>query len=108
MKPWHPDGSMTVQSGQPLEQAPLRASRRKLGEQLVGKLHDDFTEHGKAAIQAVRQESPEAYLKIIAGLLPKEIDADVNVRTSPYDYTDAELFAIAFPGKLIDMSPSGS
>jgi hypothetical protein len=36
-------------------------------------LADDFEEHGVGVIERLRVEKPEAYAKIIASLLPKQI-----------------------------------
>jgi len=50
-----------------------KGSRNKLSEDFVAKLYDDFTAHGEAAIKKCREDSPETYVKVIAGLLPKEM-----------------------------------
>ncbi len=66
-------------------------ARAKLGEAFVAELLADFQKHGKEAIERVRQEKPDQYLKVIASLLPK----DVNLSTAPSDedLTDDELLA---------------
>lgn len=65
-----------------------KGARSKLGEAFIEALHDDFNEHGIAAIQLVRAEKPDQYLKVIASLLPK----DVNLNFNPSDdMTDDEL-----------------
>jgi hypothetical protein len=63
-----------------------KGSRNKLGEEFIQKLYADFQEHGEAAIVQVRQERPDAYLKVIAGLLPKELKI-----TNESDLTDDQL-----------------
>lgn len=63
-----------------------KGSRNKLGEAFVTALHDDFQEHGVAAIVAVRSERPHEYLKVIASLLPKELKV-----TTESDLTDEQL-----------------
>jgi hypothetical protein len=55
-----------------------KGARNKLGEAFVQALHDDFDEHGIAAIQIVRAEKPDQYLKVIASLLPKDVNLNVN------------------------------
>jgi hypothetical protein len=66
-------------------------ARAKLGEAFVAELLADFQKHGKEAIERVRQEKPDQYLKVIASLLPK----DINLSTVPSDedLTDDELLA---------------
>lgn len=49
-----------------------KGSRNKLGEAFVQALHDDFEKHGVETIEKVRIEKPDAYVKVIASLLPKE------------------------------------
>lgn len=53
-------------------------SRNKLGEEFVAALQADFAEHGKAAIIAVRTDKPDQYLKVIASILPKDVNITVN------------------------------
>lgn len=63
-----------------------KGSRNKLGEAFIAALHDDFNEHGVAAIQKVRVDRPHEYLKVIASLLPKELKV-----TTESDLTDEQL-----------------
>lgn len=66
-----------------------KGARNKLGEAFIAALHDDFIEHGVAAIQKARLESPIQYVKVIAALLPSEHRISFNEQ---YDgMTDAEL-----------------
>lgn len=55
-----------------------KGARNKLGEAFIEALHDDFNEHGIAAIQVVRAEKPDQYLKVIASLLPKDVNLNIN------------------------------
>lgn len=67
-----------------------KGARNKLSEAFIEALHDDFVEHGKETIARVREERPQDYLKVIASLLPK----DVNLAVNPYDgMSDQELQA---------------
>ena len=63
-----------------------KGSRNKLGEAFILALHDDFHEHGKAAIEKVRAEKPDAYLKVIASILPAQLQVNVT-----HDLSDSEL-----------------
>ena len=51
-------------------------------QRLTAKLFDtlcaDFDVHGADAIRSCREEQPQGYLRLIAGLLPKEIDLNDN------------------------------
>ena len=58
-----------------------KGSRNKLGEQFLEALAQDFAEHGQQAIVDCREEKPTEYVKVVAGLLPKEL----LVRKDPVD-----------------------
>ncbi len=65
-----------------------KGARTKLGEQFLSALQEDFQEHGVAAIQTVRKDRPQDYLKVIASLMPKDLNLNVN---NLDDATDDEL-----------------
>lgn len=67
-----------------------KGSRHKLGEAFLSAMHDDFVEHGVSAIETVRTKRPDQYLKVIASMLPKELNLNVNDAES---MTDDELIA---------------
>jgi hypothetical protein len=74
------------QSGNPAGRP--KGSRNKLSEDFVAALYDDFREHGSAAIAACRAEKPDVYLRVIAGILPKDVHLKVQ---SLDDLTDDQL-----------------
>lgn len=74
------------QSGNPKGRP--KGSRNKLGEAFVDALQEDFAKHGVKAIETVRTDKPEHYLKVIASILPKELNVNVNETDA---LTDDEL-----------------
>ena len=65
-----------------------KGARNRLGEQFLEALAQDFAEHGQRAIVACREERPTDYIKVVAGLLPKEL----LLRKDPVDeMSDAEI-----------------
>ena len=71
-----------------------KGSRNKLGEAFTDALYADFQTHGIEAITKVRDNDPSTYVRVIAGLLPKE----VKIEQQPLgDMSDDEL------GRLIDL-----
>ena len=64
------------QSGNPAGRP--KGSRNKLGEAFIQAMHADFVEHGAAVIETVRREKPDQYLKVVASILPKELNVNVT------------------------------
>jgi len=72
------------QSGNPAGRP--RGARNRLAGELLEALADDFSQHGIEAIEKVRTIDPTAYLRIVTGLLPKEVVVaalNVNVTDKP-------------------------
>ena len=55
-----------------------KGSRNRLSWTFLSALADDFAEHGEGAIRICRVEKPHEYLKIVAGLMPKEFEFTNN------------------------------
>tara|TARA_R110002020_G_scaffold71096_6_gene184048 strand:- start:176 stop:574 length:399 start_codon:yes stop_codon:yes gene_type:complete len=65
-----------------------KGSRNKLGEAFVADMLADWEKHGAKTIQKVREERPADYVKVVASILPK----DVNVNVRPLEeLTDDQL-----------------
>lgn len=79
------------QSGNPAGRP--KGVRNKLGEAFVKALHEDFDKHGIAAVERVRAEKPDQYLKVIASLMPKEIDVGDNFASALKESRDAAVAA---------------
>src|SRR5262245_64134498 len=63
--------------------------RNYLTEIALQALGDDFAVHGTAVIEQVRKQEPATYLKIVASLLPRQLQVE---RSSPLgELTDDEL-----------------
>lgn len=60
------------QSGNP--RGRQKGSRNKLGEAFIDAIYEDFQAHGAGVIGKVRDEKPDQYLKVIASILPKELE----------------------------------
>ena len=55
-----------------------KGARNKLSEAFIEALHDDFMKHGASVICRVREEKPDQYLKVIASILPRDVNLTVN------------------------------
>ncbi|WP_042777811.1 hypothetical protein [Sinorhizobium fredii] len=65
-----------------------KGSRNKLGEAFLEAMHADFEEHGTEVIARVRADKPDQYLKVIASILPKDLNVNIN---NMDDLTDDQL-----------------
>lgn len=79
------------QSGNPTGRP--KGVRNKLGEAFIKALNEDFEKHGVSAVERVRDEKPDQYLKVIASLLPKEIDVGENFASALKESRDAAVLA---------------
>ena len=71
VRPWKP-GESGNPAGRP------KGSRNKLSEEFVAEVYADWCEHGAAAIQTVRETRPDVYVKVVASLLPRQVQAEVT------------------------------
>lgn len=55
-----------------------KGARTKLGEMFLEALRDDFEANGVVAIVKVREDRPQDYLRVIASLMPKDLNLNVN------------------------------
>ena len=82
------------QSGNPAGRP--KGARNKVSEGLLEALAKHFEANGDAAIETVFKERPHDYLKIIASLVPKQMEIeDKRPPRRAEDLSDDELAAIA-------------
>ena len=74
------------QSGNPKGRP--KGSRNRLSESVVADILADWEEHGAAAIREVRETKPSDYLKVVASILPKQAEINVNKYD---DWTDDQI-----------------
>lgn len=51
-----------------------KGARAKLGEEFLKTMLTDYEKHGASVVADVREKSPETYLKVVASILPREIE----------------------------------
>lgn len=62
------------QPGQPKQGGRARGVKNRLSYAFMTALVEDFEQHGADAIKICRVERPNEYLRVIAHLMPKELD----------------------------------
>jgi hypothetical protein len=68
--PWKPG-----QSGNPKGRP--QGSRNKLSEDFLADLHESWLALGKAALVTVAWTDPVAYVRLVASLIPRELEATI-------------------------------
>ena len=58
-----------------------KGARNKIGEAFLSDMLADWEQHGPNVIETVRMEKPDQYLKVVASILPQQL----NVRVSEFD-----------------------
>ena len=92
------------QSGNPKGRP--KGARSRVSESLLEGLAQHFETKGKNAIDVVFKERPHDYLKIIASLVPKQMEIDdLRPKLKAEDLTDDQLAEIALGG--IHLPPLG-
>lgn len=81
MKPKRRQGGKgkPIQPGQVLNpHGRAKGSRQKLSEGFITVLAADFDKHGEEAVRKMRTEKPEAYVRVVADLVPKDFNLNHN------------------------------
>ena len=55
-----------------------KGARSKLGEAFIEDMLAEWETNGPAAIRVVRETKPDAYLKVVAMILPKDLNVNIN------------------------------
>jgi Family of unknown function (DUF5681) len=75
--PWRPG-----QSGNPAGRRP--GSRNKLSEDFLLRLHATWLEHGDRALAAMAVNDPSNFVRVVASLMPRQIDLSVGVDAAQF------------------------
>ena len=53
-------------------------ARQELGDAFIRVLRSDWEEHGAATVIEMREKDPVAYVKVVAAMLPEQVEHDVG------------------------------
>jgi hypothetical protein len=70
-------------------------SRNRLGEQFITDLYQEWSNSGAEALKKMATEEPGAFVKVVASILPRELDATLTVEHVEL-FAQARNFAEAF------------
>src|SRR5262249_25018926 len=76
------------EKGRPKTGGRARGAKNRLSHAFLTTLAEDFEQHGVEALKIARVEKPVEYIRIVAGLMPKELEI-MGSRLS--DLSDEEL-----------------
>ena len=93
------------QPGQPKTGGRARGVKNRLSHAFLTALAEDFEQHGIEAIKICRVERPNEYLRVIAHLMPKELEVTVGPLQEISDVELEKLIEHA-KGRLIDITPT--
>lgn len=69
-----------------------KGTKNKITKAYLKRLTDDFMEHGESVLERIRKESPDVYMRLVAQLVPKDMDVkhsgDITVQVVKYSEDD--------------------
>jgi hypothetical protein len=89
------------QSGNPAGRP--RNARNKISTAFLEALAADFEEHGAAAIKIMRMEKPADYVRVIASLMPRELEITSTQLTEVSD-DELDVFIAYARERLLERS----
>jgi hypothetical protein len=93
------------QPGQPKTGGRAKGVKNRLSHAFLTALAEDFEQHGEEAIRICRVERPNEYLRVIAHLMPKELEVTVGPLQEVSDQELEKLIEHART-RIIDITPS--
>jgi hypothetical protein len=86
-----------------------QGSRNKLSEKFLNDLHKEWRRSGAKALQRTAQDDPVAFSKLVAHLLPRQLDQTMSMNVSLFaeieDFNEKYRFALAHIGAEIEHKP---
>ncbi len=70
---------MKFQKGNKLGAGRPRGSRDKITQAFLNDLEAHWRKNGKSALDEALKKAPESYVKVVASLLPKDVNLNTNV-----------------------------
>src|SRR5262249_51401152 len=71
-------------------------SRNKLASDFISDLHDEWQVSGQDALKRMVRDDPTAFVKTVAALMPKELDATISLTEDLHLFREVRDFAQAY------------
>jgi hypothetical protein len=71
-----------------------KGSRNRLGEAFIEDLYSEWRNSGASALKRMAADEPAQFVKVVAQILPREIDATLNIDVELF--SEAKTYAQAF------------
>jgi hypothetical protein len=84
-----------------------RGSRNRHTENFFAAFADDFERHGAKVIERVRVEKPDAYLRVAADLLPRNLDVSttLDIGVDAANFIESFRHAVSLLGNQMPRLP---
>jgi len=74
-----------------------KGSRNKLAEAFICDLHEEWARSGPDVLKRLARDDPGAFTRVVAGVLPRELDATLTVSSEHLElFAECRDFAAAF------------
>ncbi len=74
-----------------------KGSRNKLAEAFICDLHEEWARSGPDVLTRLARDDPGAFTRVVAGVLPRELDATLTVSSEHLElFAECRDFAAAF------------
>lgn len=87
------------QKGQPKGGGRVKGAKNRLSHAFLTALAEDFEQHGVEALKIARIEKPVEYIRVVAGLMPKELEIMDN-RLADLSDNELEIFIAKLRAQL--------
>jgi hypothetical protein len=67
-----------------------KGARQRISDRFLAELSADFDEHAGVAIRTMRETDNSGYMNMVARLLPKQLEAHLQVQHQPTVFTEDE------------------
>ena len=87
------------EKGRPKTGGRARGAKNRLSHAFLTALTEDFEQHGVEALKIARIEKPVEYIRIVAGLMPRELEI-MDSRLTDLSDEELDVFIVKLQAQL--------